>query len=93
MATIEVIFAAGAVLLALATVIGLRLPSGPARPSRRPDGTAVRASRGVWKTGGLMEYVILIIVIAVLALGTGGWLLFSGRAGDGPWRRRLPSPR
>jgi fused signal recognition particle receptor len=36
----------------------------------------VRASGGVWKTGGLMEYVILIIVIAVLALGTGGWLLF-----------------
>jgi predicted MFS family arabinose efflux permease len=29
MATIEFIFAAGAVLLALATVIGLRLPSGP----------------------------------------------------------------
>jgi hypothetical protein len=29
MATIEVIFAAGAVLLALATAIGLRLPSGP----------------------------------------------------------------
>jgi len=29
MATIEVIFAAGAVLLAIATAIGLRLPSGP----------------------------------------------------------------
>ncbi len=30
----------------------------------------------VWETVSLMEYVILIIVIAVLALGTGGWLLF-----------------
>ena len=34
------------------------------------------AARGVWETVSLMEYVILIIVIAVLALGTGGWLLF-----------------
>ena len=29
MATIEVIFAVGAVLLALATLVGLRLPAGP----------------------------------------------------------------
>jgi hypothetical protein len=29
MVTLEIIFAIGAVLLALATVIGLRLPSGP----------------------------------------------------------------
>jgi fused signal recognition particle receptor len=36
------------------------------------DGAAAR----IWETGGLMEYVILIIVIAVLAVVTGGWLLF-----------------
>jgi fused signal recognition particle receptor len=36
-----------------------------------------------------MEYVILIIVIAVLALGTGGWLLFV-RPGRG---RTLEAPR
>jgi len=36
MATIEVIFAAGAVLLALATLIGLRLPSGPSPSPRTP---------------------------------------------------------
>jgi hypothetical protein len=29
MATLEIIFAIGSALLALATVIGLRLPSGP----------------------------------------------------------------
>jgi fused signal recognition particle receptor len=34
------------------------------------------AAGQVWETVSLMEYVILIIVIAVLALGTGGWLLF-----------------
>jgi MFS family permease len=36
MATLEVIFAAGAVLLAFATLVGLRLPSGPdaSQPSR-----------------------------------------------------------
>ncbi len=32
--------------------------------------------RGVWETVSLMEYVILIIVIAVLAVATGGYLLF-----------------
>ena len=37
-----------------------------------PDATL----RGVWETVSLMEYVILIIVIAVLAVATGGWLLF-----------------
>jgi fused signal recognition particle receptor len=31
---------------------------------------------GVWETVSLMEYVILIVVIAVLAVFTGGWLLF-----------------
>ena len=35
-----------------------------------------------------MEYVILIIVLAVLAVGTGGWLLFvrprRGRSPDAP---------
>src|SRR6478752_6361149 len=38
-----------------------------------------------------MEYVILIIVIAVLALGTGGWLLFvrPGRSRG----RTLEAPR
>ena len=35
-----------------------------------------------------MEYVILIIVIAVLAVGTGGWLLFVRRAAGGTLRRR-----
>jgi fused signal recognition particle receptor len=34
------------------------------------------APGGVWETVSLMEYVILIIVIAILALGAGGWLLF-----------------
>jgi hypothetical protein len=34
MATIEAIFAAGAVLLTLATLIGLRLPSGPGTSER-----------------------------------------------------------
>jgi hypothetical protein len=43
------------------------------------------AARGVWETVSLMEYVILIIVIAVLALGTGGWLLFQR-----PRRPRCP---
>jgi fused signal recognition particle receptor len=36
----------------------------------------VRALGRVCETVSLMEYVILIIVIAVLALGAGGWLLF-----------------
>jgi fused signal recognition particle receptor len=35
-----------------------------------------RAPSGVWETVSLMEYVILIIVIAVLAVVAGGWLLF-----------------
>ena len=42
-----------------------------------------------------MEYVILIIVIAVLALGTGGWLLFvrprRGRTLEAP-RTQTPVP-
>jgi len=42
----------------------------------------------VWKTVTLMEYVILIVVIAVLALAGGGWLLFvrprRGRAVTAP---------
>ena len=41
----------------------------------------------VWETVSLMEYVILIIVIAVLALGTGGWLLFVR-----PRRGRISAP-
>jgi len=41
----------------------------------------------VWETVSLMEYVILIIVIAVLALGTGGWLLFVR-----PRRGRIAAP-
>jgi fused signal recognition particle receptor len=45
------------------------------------------AARGVWETVSLMEYVILIIVIAVLALGTGGWLLFQR-----PRRGRVSAP-
>src|SRR5580693_4350719 len=43
-----------------------------------------------------MEYVILIIVIAVLALGTGGWLLFQrprrGRVSAPPAPSSLPTP-
>jgi fused signal recognition particle receptor len=43
-----------------------------------------------------MEYVILIIVIAVLALGTGGWLLFvrprRGRVSAPPAPSSLPTP-
>jgi fused signal recognition particle receptor len=43
-----------------------------------------------------MEYVILIIVIAVLALGTGGWLLFvrprRGRVSAPPAPPSLPTP-
>jgi fused signal recognition particle receptor len=45
------------------------------------------ASHGVWETVSLMEYVILIIVIAVLALGTGSWLLFVR-----PRRGRISAP-
>jgi fused signal recognition particle receptor len=47
----------------------------------------VRAAVGVWETVSLMEYVILIIVIAVLALGVGGWLLFVR-----PRRGRISTP-
>jgi fused signal recognition particle receptor len=47
----------------------------------------VAAAGGVWETVSLMEYVILIIVIAVLALGTGGWLLFVR-----PRRGRVSAP-
>jgi fused signal recognition particle receptor len=55
------------------------------------------AARGVWETVSLMEYVILIIVIAVLALGTGGWLLFQrprrgrGRVSAPPAPSSLPT--
>jgi fused signal recognition particle receptor len=45
------------------------------------------AAGQVWETVSLMEYVILIIVIAVLALGTGGWLLFVR-----PRRGRISAP-
>ncbi len=49
----------------------------------------------VWETVSLMEYVILIIVIAVLALGTGGWLLFvrprRGRVSAPPAQPSLPT--
>jgi len=52
------------------------------------------AAHGVWETVSLMEYVILIIVIAVLALGTGGWLLFvrprRGRVSAPPAPSSLP---
>ena len=48
--------------------------------------------RGVWETVSLMEYVILIIVIAVLAVATGGWLLFvrPGRGRHVPGARQAP---
>jgi fused signal recognition particle receptor len=53
------------------------------------------APGGVWETVSLMEYVILIIVIAVLALGTGGWLLFvrprRGRVSAPPAQPSLPT--
>ena len=47
---------------------------------------------GVWETVSLMEYVILIIVIAVLAVATGGWLLFvrPGRGRHVPGARQAP---
>jgi fused signal recognition particle receptor len=44
------------------------------------------APAGVCETVTLMEYVILIVVIAVLALGGGGWLLFVR-----PRRGRVPT--
>src|SRR5260370_33241770 len=50
-------------------------PAGRHPPARLGPGPAT-AGRGVCKTVGLMEYVILIIVIAVLAVAAGGWLLF-----------------
>jgi fused signal recognition particle receptor len=54
---------------------------GPDRPPR------VLAPRGVCETVSLMEYVILIVVIAVLAVVTGGWLLFVR-----PRRGRVSAP-
>jgi fused signal recognition particle receptor len=45
------------------------------------------AAGGVWETVSLMEYVILIIVIAVLAVVAGGWLLFVR-----PRRGRISAP-
>jgi fused signal recognition particle receptor len=52
--------------------------------------------RGVWETVSLMEYVILIIVIAVLAVVTGGWLLFMrprrGRGTIAPPTQAPPAP-
>jgi fused signal recognition particle receptor len=45
------------------------------------------AAGPVWETVSLMEYVILIIVLAVLALGTGSWLLFVR-----PRRGRISAP-
>jgi len=45
------------------------------------------AAGPVWETVSLMEYVILIIVIAVLALVAGGWLLFVR-----PRRGRISAP-
>jgi fused signal recognition particle receptor len=47
----------------------------------------VAPADGVWETVSLMEYVILIIVIAVLAVVTGGWLLFVR-----PRRGRVSAP-
>src|ERR1700677_877356 len=57
--------------------IGVRGPRAPMDAAVGP----------VWETVSLMEYVILIIVIAVLALGTGGWLLFVR-----PRRGRISAP-
>jgi fused signal recognition particle receptor len=47
----------------------------------------VAPAGGVWETVSLMEYVILIVVIAVLAVVTGGWLLFVR-----PRRGRVSAP-
>jgi fused signal recognition particle receptor len=48
----------------------------------------------VWETVSLMEYVILIIVLAVLAVISGGWLLFvrprRGRTYGPPGQRPAP---
>src|SRR6185312_8884193 len=60
-----------------------------AQRPRRPHGPVATVGRRVWKTGGLMEYVILIIVIAVLAVATGGWLLFVRPRGG----RTLEAPK
>jgi fused signal recognition particle receptor len=55
----------------------------------------VAAAGGFWETVSLMAYVILIIVIAVLALGTGGFLLFvrprRGRVSAPPAPSSLPT--
>jgi fused signal recognition particle receptor len=55
----------------------------------------VAAAGRVWETVSLMAYVILIIVIAVLALGTGGFLLFvrprRGRVSAPPAPASLPT--
>jgi fused signal recognition particle receptor len=53
----------------------------------RPVAPMDAAVGGVWETVSLMEYVILIIVIAVLAVVTGGWLLFVR-----PRRGRVSAP-
>jgi fused signal recognition particle receptor len=53
----------------------------------RPVAPMDAAVGGVWETVSLMEYVILIIVIAVLVVVTGGWLLFVR-----PRRGRVSAP-
>ncbi len=55
------------------------MPPGPAPMAAVP--------RGVCETVNLMEYVILIIVLAVLAVASGGWLLFVR-----PRRGRISAP-
>jgi fused signal recognition particle receptor len=62
---------------------------------RVPPAPMDAAAGEVWETVSLMEYVILIIVIAVLAVGTGGWLLFvrprRGRVSAPPAPSSLPT--
>jgi fused signal recognition particle receptor len=56
-------------------------------PKARSPAPLDAAAGPVWETVSLMEYVILIIVLAVLALGTGSWLLLVR-----PRRGRISAP-
>src|SRR5580698_9125773 len=55
---------------------------GPRTGGRLADDLSAAAA-GVWETESLMEYVILIVVIAVLAVVAGGLLFLRPRRGRG----------
>jgi fused signal recognition particle receptor len=71
------------------------MPEHPLSGCGKPPNPMVAAAGGFWETVSLMAYVILIIVIAVLALGTGGFLLFvrprRGRVSAPPAPSSLPT--